>query len=502
MGSPPLRRVPPRGIVGLAWLIVAAAAIGLALAGAASSAPPDAPQLFPNDPGFQAYQAPLRLIDAPAAWAVSLGSPAVTIGVVDTDITALPDFGSGLVPGWNVFGGNDNPVDEHGHGTAVASTLGARLNDGVGIAGICAACGVMPVRISDASARSNGRLLADGITWAATHGARVINVSFQQDPDGPLYTPLQDAVNATVASGAVVVLIAGNYGRSDPPANQWASSNPNAIRVAGVDLSGGLNGKSNRGAWTDIAAPWEVVADTSSGSFAHWQGTSFSGPLVSGVAALMLAADPLLTPADVKSILLGTGTKVAGLDVACGCVVNAYNALIAARVRAGASVTLTVRKEGTGAGRVRDAAARLDCGDACSTSVTVGTTVTLSAQPDGRSAFAGWGGACSGDAASCTLTLGGDAEVTAAFEKRQVRIVVKKIGRGVVTSAPAGISCGTRCATTEPVGDVLRLKARSAKGFRFVRWSGGCSGRRPTCTLHPSAPATIVAVFGRSKTAK
>ena len=159
---------------------------------------------------------------------------------------------------------------------------------------------------------------------------------------------------------------------------------------------------------------------------------------------------------------------------------------------------LTVQKTGTGTGVVKDETRAIDCGASCAGEVTQGQTATLTATPDPGSIFAGWSGAgCEGSAPTCTVTVGGDVVVTAAFTRRLVTLTVSKVGRGTVTSVPAGITCGRVCSRTSVPGAV-KLTAKPLKGWRFARWKGACRGTKPVCRLTLAATGSVAAVFRRA----
>lgn len=159
---------------------------------------------------------------------------------------------------------------------------------------------------------------------------------------------------------------------------------------------------------------------------------------------------------------------------------------------------VTVQKVGTGTGLVQDGTHAIDCGSTCSGDFLQGQTVTLKATPDSGSLFSGWsGGACSGTGPTCSVPVNADVPVTAAFTKQLVAVKVSKVGRGAVTSVPAGISCGRTCSHAFVPGTV-RLTAKPSKGWRFARWQGDCRGTRPGCRLALTRTSSVAAIFARS----
>jgi hypothetical protein len=164
-----------------------------------------------------------------------------------------------------------------------------------------------------------------------------------------------------------------------------------------------------------------------------------------------------------------------------------------------APVTLTVTR--TGNGIVSSTPAGISCGSTCSAMFGAGASVTLTASPAAGAVFTGWSGGCSGTGA-CTLTLSTATTVGAAFAPAPVAVTVVRagLGSGSVTSAPAGITCGTTCSATFPSGSSIVLTAAPAAGSVFGGWSGGgCSGTG-TCTVTPPSAMTITATFGSSTT--
>ena len=319
----------------------------VALVGASASGPASSAgsgrvhtALVPGDPYFAGWSWPATTSKLDAAWNVTLGSPTVTIAVVDTGVTPLGDLARALVPGVDLVDDSGNTADTNGHGTAVASVIAARTDNGIGIAGVCGGCTIMPVRVFDASGSASTATVAAGITWAVDHGADVVNLSLSGSRDSPV---LDEAITYATGHEVTVVVAAGNGGSSDAVHDGYpAASSPTALRVAGVDRNGALFSWSNHGSWVDIAAPGSVAALLANGTVSLGvQGTSMAAPYVSGTVGLMLSVNSTLSPADVKRILLATGTATAGLDVSSGSRLDAYAALVGAGHAASATLAAT-----------------------------------------------------------------------------------------------------------------------------------------------------------------
>lgn len=158
---------------------------------------------------------------------------------------------------------------------------------------------------------------------------------------------------------------------------------------------------------------------------------------------------------------------------------------------------LTVSRLGVGSGSVTSRPSGINCGTACSKNFPVGTSVTLTATAATGSFFAGWGGACSGLAVTCTVPMTSDRSVTATFQLRPVLTISKPgDGTGTVTSNIGGISCGKGCRATYTTGATVVLTATPSSTSLFTGWDGGdgCSTER-TCTVKMDGPRTVSAYF-------
>jgi subtilisin family serine protease len=244
----------------------------------------------PNDPLFSS-QWYLPTLQVPQAWDVSASG--ALVAVIDSGVDAThPDLAGKLVTGWNFLNGNTDTSDTMGHGTAVAGTLAAAANNGVGTVGVSAASQIMPLVVVSAEDLAAYSDIAAAIQYAADRGVRVINISI-----GGAYASaaLQSAVDYAWNKGAVVFAAAMNTSSSTP---YYPAACTHALAVAATDSSDRLASFSNFGDWVSLSAPGSnILAPLAGGGYGYWYGTSFSAPIAAGVAALSLAANPALTNA-------------------------------------------------------------------------------------------------------------------------------------------------------------------------------------------------------------
>lgn len=311
------------------------------------------PCIEPNDTHFD-KQWHYPQINLPQAWDVQQGSTNVIVAVLDTGIvSAHPEFTGRLIPGFDMIsdptaagdgGGRDaNPEDEGDfatpqgssfHGTHVAGTIGANGNDGSGIAGVDWNCKLMIVRVLGRGGGSvddiaNGILfaagLANGTGQVPAQPADIINMSL----GGPgLSAVLEQACDAAANAGVLLVAAAGNDD-SDQPNSPAAFAS--VMSVGATDLVRARAPYSNFNTTIDIWAPGgDMTADRNGDQFPDGvlscmaddqgalffkfeNGTSMASPHVAGVAALVKAADPALTAAQIRAVLINTTAAGAGL---------------------------------------------------------------------------------------------------------------------------------------------------------------------------------------------
>ncbi len=276
--------------------------------------------LTPNDPGY-GNQSFFNVIDAPLAWNTNTGSSNSVVAVLDTGVKSThTDISGKLLPGCNVLGSfTENSCgsdinDGNGHGTAVAGTAAAKTNNGTGVAGVCWNCPVLPVKVLGDSGSGSLSDTIEGIMFARNYALNnpskrvVINMSLGRDCQSSGVTQAeQDAINAAWNAGVLVVASAGNSANSNL---QCPAAANHVIAVSATTSADTLASFSSYGSFVDIAAPGVNIYTLSGTSYGYWSGTSFSAPVVSGVAGLVWSVDPSLTNAEVDQILRDTAENI------------------------------------------------------------------------------------------------------------------------------------------------------------------------------------------------
>jgi thermitase len=280
------------------------------------------PDLVPNDP-YYSSEWHLPNVHADTAWNTTTGSSSIVIGIIDTGVDGThPDLAGKLVAGWNFYDNNSNTSDVYGHGTAVAGTAGAAANNSIGIAGVAWGCKLMPIRVSDTSGLAYESTIAKAINWAADQGVRVCNLSFGAAQSSTIAT----AAQYLQSKGGVLCVSSGNESKV-----MTAADSPYMLVVGATDANDMIASWSNTGNNVDLCAPGvNIYTLVNGGSYGGWTGTSFSAPIVAGVAALALSVQPGLSGAQIYSVVKNSTDDLgpAGFDTAYGKGrVNAANAV-------------------------------------------------------------------------------------------------------------------------------------------------------------------------------
>ncbi|MFG2809118.1 type VII secretion-associated serine protease mycosin [Streptomyces massasporeus] len=270
--------------------------------------------------GIRAQQWALDAMHTEQAWQTTKGR-GITVAVLDTGVEAdHPDLAGNVLPGKDLVRFGAEPGDRAWarHGTAMAGIIaghGHGPGDADGVLGIAPEAKILPVRViledgdpSRAKARSTrGNALAEGIRWAADHGADVINLSLGDDSASAHPEPSEDqAVQYALKKGVVVVASAGNGGEKGDHIS-YPAAYPGVIAATAVDRAGTRASFSTRRWYATVSAPGVdvVIADPDHKYYEGW-GTSAAAAFVSGAAALVKAAHPGLAPAQIKSLLEDT----------------------------------------------------------------------------------------------------------------------------------------------------------------------------------------------------
>ena len=285
----------------------------------------------PTDPFFGRQWA-LRSARVRGAWQATVGGE-VPVAVLDSGIDfsnpdlapnlwtnrgELPDNGvddddNGFIDdvhGADTVGWDGDPADGLGHGTAVASLIGARGDNGFGISGVAWSVRLMPVKVVHDQGWATTATMIAGLRYALSNGARIVNISLN-GPDSS--QALDEAIGQAEQQGVLVIASAGNDGvnRDRVPSYPASVRSRAVITVASATRGGELATSSAFGRGSvDIAAPGEdVLAGELGGGCATRSGTSFAAAYVTGAAALLASARPGASAGRLRAALLGSSRR-------------------------------------------------------------------------------------------------------------------------------------------------------------------------------------------------
>ena len=303
-------------------------------------------QATPDDPYYATYQYAPQITQTDKAWDLWTPHAQAVIAIVDTGVeTAHPDLtnkidrdAAGSVVGYDFIHDSPGAEDDNGHGTHCAGIAAAQTDSGIGIAGVAAWNGqagrtdtqsikIMPVKVMDSTGSGSHAAIADGIIWAADHGAKVISLSMGGPQDSQT---LENAITYAWNKGCLICAAAGNDGST---AYSYPAACAHVLSVAATDNTDTLASYSNYGSWVGVAAPGSQIASTwLNDQFAIASGTSMACPFVAGEAALVWSDVSTLTNAQLSALLTSSVDAVQpyqGHTVTTGRV-NVYKALLAA----------------------------------------------------------------------------------------------------------------------------------------------------------------------------
>lgn len=244
----------------------------------------------------------------------------VLVAVLDSAIdTNHPDLAGVFAGNFDAIGGRAAP---HMHGTAIAGAIAAHQR----LVGVAPKVRLLAVRAFSGggdTAQGTTYDILKGLDWAAGQNARIVNMSFA----GPADAMIREMIAAAYARGIVLIAAVGNAGPKSPPLYPAAYSG--VIGVTATDANDKLLPVANRGAQVVVAAPGvEILAPAPNGAYQLTSGTSIAAAHASGVAALLLARDPKLSPAGLRRALIRSAHAVPGArrDVGAG-VIDALSAV-------------------------------------------------------------------------------------------------------------------------------------------------------------------------------
>lgn len=265
------------------------------------------------------------------AWSMVKQTKTVKVAVVDTGVDYNhPDLKNRVMKEWgyDFVSNTRDAMDDDGHGTQVAGIIAAEGKNVYGVIGVTGTLDVkiIPVKVLNKEGEGKAETIAKGIKYAADCGADIINLSFGAKGSNK---ELDNAVEYAASKGVFVVVSAGN---DNTDCDQYSpASNSNVYVVSAIDKEYKKTKFSNFGNTVRVAAPGvEILSTSLNDKYEVWSGTSMAAPVVSGIAAIIKANNPNITPKDVGKVLDNTAVDIMdkGKDKYTGAgIVNAYRAI-------------------------------------------------------------------------------------------------------------------------------------------------------------------------------
>jgi len=250
-------------------------------------------------------------IDAVEGWQITRGDESIIVAVLDSGIAFdHPEFAGRILPGFDFVNDDPDPQFDEPHGVWVSGILAANADNDLSVAGVDHFAQILPIKVLDDQNLGTVMDLVEGLMFAATEGADVINMSLINYGQSIF---LENALQFARDSGAVLIACAGNGGIGDADFSGPGVS-PLTISVGATNETDERASFSGTGSALDVVAPgsfiW-TVNERSTGAF-WFSGCSAATPIVSGIASLLLSLDPFLTHDEVREILTQTAEDQVG----------------------------------------------------------------------------------------------------------------------------------------------------------------------------------------------
>lgn len=273
---------------------------------------PDDPDLYDPERVYTA-----ELLKLYEAWDYTIGDPDIVIAVLDTGIAFNhPEFANKVLSGYDFYNRDDDPTDDHGHGTHVAGTSAANINNGVGAAGLCGGCSILPVKVLNQNNAGTWSGVAAGVTYAADEGANIIVMSLGSVAGT---RTIEEAIRYAVEKDVLIFAASGNINSSK---DFFPAAYPGVMGVAATDKSDRRWSLSNYGDYVDISAPGHLIygahkdLDNLYDGHLFMSGTSMATPHAGGLAGLLWSQDPSRSRDDIEQLMMETAVDLgdAGRD--------------------------------------------------------------------------------------------------------------------------------------------------------------------------------------------
>lgn len=264
---------------------------------------------LPSDPDVAnpSRTYPLTVTHAIEGWDYTRGDSSIIVAVLDSGINLNhPEFTGRILSGYDFINNDADPSDDHGHGSHTSGIIGAGIDNGQGMVGICPQCSLLPVKVLNYNNAGTWSSVAQGILFATDHGARVINLSLGATVSSKT---LEAAVSYAVEHDVLIVAAAGNMGADR---KFYPAALDGVLAVSATDANDQRWVLSNMGDYIDLAAPGQAVYSTYYdlqnyyNGYNYMSGTSMAAPHVAGLAGLLLSQKPTRTAVDLYNIMTKT----------------------------------------------------------------------------------------------------------------------------------------------------------------------------------------------------